>query len=285
MIAYHALHSFAEVGVRRTFEILEPCIRQAGELALAMQPLVGQRGTELDKGGDRFGTALTDTDLLIEDRLGADILRLFKDLSFHGEEHAGDRVSRYVPQDRPFILTLDPINSTATYRDGSTHFEIIMTICDRKWNMLGALAYLPASDTIFIGRNLGGGKEAYHKTKGCPGDLYIRESTAPNIVYLSAAFTDKADIVRRAGYEAVFPWRDYDGQPDWPYASCDILKKRCRGILQMDAQVIDSKAFGFIGQCANGIWEEGSFVPEKLKYSYGLSASDKRTADLLRSLL
>jgi fructose-1,6-bisphosphatase/inositol monophosphatase family enzyme len=290
MRQFEAPFQIGKLGIHAALLRLMPYVRQAGRIAFALQPAIRASTNLTEKGGSRFGSALTDADLIIEDRFGGDLLTLFSDASFCGEERAQDRISRYVPGDQPYIVTLDPVNGTLYYRDGLPLFETIVTICDREWNILGAVAYRPAFEALGLPQ-LGdlffasGERGAY--SNGVQGEEGLKLDThdAPKVVYLDEAYSHKEDLVRRAGYTPVFPWRDYAGQPDWPYASCDVLTGECRGILNPNAQLIDSAAFGFIAKRAGGIWEAGTFDPETLRYSYGLSASDPHTAELLRSLL
>lgn len=283
-------YRIADIGVAQALYALVPYVRSAGRLAAALQPAIATRADKTEKGGSPFASALTDADLLIEDRLGSDLFMLFSDASFHGEEHSNDRISRYIPDDRHFVITLDPINGTLYYRDCLPQYETIITVCDRAWNMVGAIVYRPALDEIFLGYDWNGqcrATRSVYQGETCilTEELSIPNIDAPKVVYLDRHYSDAEDLVRRAGYTPIFPWRDYAGQKDWPHASCNLLSGRCRGILQPRAPLIDSKAFGFIAECAGGIWKAGPLDTSTLLYDYGLSATNEDAAAVLKSLL
>lgn len=283
----------ADIGVEAALRKLLPFVRSAGRLAHRLQPQIKAMGRG-EKGGSFFASALTAADLLLEDRLGGDILGLFRDARFYGEEHQIDQISRFFPDDAPFIITLDPINGTAYYRDGLPQYEEIVTICDHNWEMMGSLVYLPAEDRGYIAYldrfetphvqrfGVSGGRQPQAEFAFTP---YRLPTDSARAVYLDEAYSVRAHIVEAAGYEAIFPWRDYRGQPDWKHASSGILTGLCRGILNPNAQIIDAEAFGFIAAAAGGHWEAGVLDRETKRYEYGLSATDLEVTELLRRVM
>lgn len=278
----------ADIGIMPALQLLlDRSIRRAGLLARALQPSLGQAPQPSQKGGSRFVNALTDVDILIQDQVGADILTLFRDASFFGEEYESDRISRYIPKDRPYIITLDPINSTLYYRYQLPIYEIIVTICRPDWTLCGALLYRPAFTQAFIASCVHDMPRALRIEEALRSEVFAfsPHTSRSRNVYLDAVYAPKAELVRAAGFEPIFPWRDFKGETDWDYASCDILLGRCRGVLNPGAQLIDAAATGFIAACAGGVWEAGPFDPLTKKYTYGLSASDEQAAAVLRQLL
>lgn len=277
--------TIAAMGIEKALELMLPHVRRAGQTAQRLQGQIKALDRR-EKGGSFFASAITDADVLLQDILGSAILNQFSDATFYGEEQ--DHISIYFPKEAPYRITLDPINGTAYYRDGLPQYEIILTICDAEWTMLGALIWRPAYDEGFLGFvDAEGEREAVHipvlseALEFGAYPLRLAFESAPKRVYLDAAYAHKADLVRAAGYEPIFPWRDYASQPDWPHASCDVLLGTCRGILNPRAQIIDAAAFGFIVECAGGFWLAGALDPETKRYRYGLSAIDPETAELL----
>ncbi len=285
-----------QIGIKAALAALLPCIREAGLLARTLQPFMSEADTGLDKGGSQFASALTDADLLVEGKLGGDILLRFADASFYGEEYKQDRVSKYIKDGKPYLVTLDPINGTLYYKYGLPTYEVIVTICDDACRMLGALIYRPMYDDTFLGWKdpRDGSDAAYHVTfreRGLPTpllpkvDRLVLKHTGERVVLLGRDYSDQAETVRAAGYTPIFPWRDFNGQKDWKYASESLLTGASVGRLGAGAQLIDAGAFGFLMERAGGIYEPGPFDSEQKTFAHGLMAADEETARLLRALL
>lgn len=290
------------IGVQQAINRLKPYVRQAGRLALRLQPQISEQKDLQEKGGSRQASAITDADFLVQDRIGSDVAVLFSDASFYGEERTGDRISRYLPNDRPYIITCDPVNGTLQYRDGLPHFEVILTICSRDWEILGTMIYVPAMDLLFSAfpprspnalmatRERWNPRSNDHGSSVCVEFKFssFKSAKHTNIVYLGTDFTENdADTLRRAGYEPVFANRHYTGQADWPHTSLNILKMMspCVGAIKRNAQLIDNGALGFTVAKAGGFWQHGKFDPTTLKYEYSAMARDQKTLKLLMSLL
>ncbi len=295
-----------DLGIRAALLALLPSIREAGLLARRLQPFMSPSDARLSKEGSAFASALTDADLMVEDRIGQDVWLRLSDASFYGEERPtekkerqgepSDRISRYIPDGRPYIVTLDPINGTLYYKSGMTTYEVIVTICDEDWRMLGALVYRPMYDDVFLGWKdpRDGSDAAYHVTfyeRGLPTPMPPKverltlKDRGERVVLLGRDYGDQADTVRQAGYTPIYPWRDFTGQPGWNHATESLLTGGSVGRLGAGAQLIDSAAFGFLVERAGGIHEPGPFDREQKTYAHGLIAVDEATASLLRTLL
>lgn len=279
-------------GVRVAIQTLLPRVREAGQLAAALQPLIQKTDAPPQKEGEHIGhTSLTHADILLEDRLGSDVLMLFEDASFFGEEHAHDRISRFIPMDHPFIITVDPINGTWMYSGGLPLYETIVTICDRDWNILGAIVYRPIFDEAFIAWNEGGSAQTQHVHWNdmvvTVQDVDLSKRDVPARLHLDRAWHPHESLLRNAGCELVDIWSDYAGQMDWPYSQADVLLGKCRAMAWKGrwSTFIDAAVFCFVVECAKGVWRRGSLDREKLVYSYTIAATDVATADLLEGLI
>ena len=288
--------SIGSIGVEAAMRRLLPCLRRAGRIAVTLQPLLAHDVQE-EKGGTLFASALTAADLLIENQFGADVLQLFSDVGFYGEEFDRDLISSFFPKEADFYITLDPINSTAYFRDGLPQYEVLMSICDRRWRMLGAIAYLPAQDEAYIAY-VSRGRPHASVTKFYPRSLEDVTTTSrvltltpinsaqSKLVYLDAKYSAQESLVRDWGYMPVFPWRDYrrEHASTWVHASHAVLTSQCCGIMNPHAQLIDAGVFGFIARCAGGFWDVGTFDAQTMRYAYGLSAADAKTHELLHEV-
>ena len=281
-----------EVGIQAALRALLPKVRDAGQLAARLQPLIANvRGPEQKEADHVARALLTHADLLLEDRLGSDVLMLFEDASFHGEEHASDRISQFIPSDCPYVITLDPINGTWQYTYGLPHYETILTICDRNWKFLGAIVYRPAFDEAFVAWSENGRAQAEHirwqAAEPSVQRYNIRDINAPRALHLDIAWQQHKEKFRDANYTLVDIWTDFAGQADWPHSQADVLLGKCRAMVWKApwSLHIDAAVFGFITECAGGVWRRGDLDRETLTYSYSIAAADEATADLLERLI
>ncbi len=284
-----------DIGIARALEEIMPHVREAGQLALKLQPRIKEVAAPKQKRtGSPFADALTAVDVLVEDRIGTAVLQLFADVGFFGEEHAADQISRFFPKGAPFIATLDPVNGTRWYQDGLPHFEIILMICNRAYEVLGTIIYLPATDVAYVSYvDMFTTRRCQHvifdDTPGRPlrtiGCDYVLPKTAPKLLYLDAAYAPHEGIARAAGYDVVYPWRDYAGQKDWAYASHGVLTGLCLGIMNPRASLIDSGAFAFAVDCAGGRSHSADLDRETKRYAYMLSAANLEASNVMGEIL
>ena len=287
--------AIGEVGIPVAIERLLPSVVAAGRLARALQPAIHAQEDRQEKGGSRFASALTDVDLLIEDRLGADILLLFSDASFAGEEAESDRVSRYLSAGRKYLITLDPVNGTLFYRDGLPLYEVIVTICEgNTGNIRGVIIYVPEKEEMFV---------AYYQREDSKiAFRYTFSRTAPlryesrrlacepsggqkGCIYYAADHARHQAELERLGYQVVFPLRDYTGRKDWPHHVHNLLLGDCVGLFRHRSQLIDTGAFGFVLACAGGYVSRGEYDPATMTFAHHVAAADKETFDVLMGLL
>ncbi|MFO0764811.1 MAG: inositol monophosphatase family protein, partial [Patescibacteria group bacterium] len=224
-----------DIGTKAAISTLLPRIRDAGRIAAMLQPVIHTVAGPRQKQETLVGKdALTHADLLLEDRIGSDVFTTFSDASFYGEEHENDRISRFVGQQHPFIITADPINGTMQYRDGLPHYETIITICDREWRMLGAIVYRPAFDDAFIAWqdtvDVGARRITWHGEKTQASVLKLGSPAIFNTLHLDTSHLSYRELIENAGYAYVDIWGGYSAQADWPYSQADVLLGMCRGM-------------------------------------------------------
>lgn len=274
----------------------------AAEVVRAMQPRV-MESPNIEKGGASVGSALTLVDLMIEDRLGCDIATRFDDVSFWGEERARDHVSALIPDGQPYIATLDPVDGTLLYRNGFHRYQIILTLNTADGEMLGCLICRPATEEAYIGvRHRDGRYQAFHWERahhGAPAATYIRKeirraNSHARIILLGEEDADKAEAVRAAGYEPVFPWTDRYHQEllsqkgAAPHESFGVVRGECAGFLQRGSAGmlhIDSVAIGFLVRCLGGYQSLGARDHKRWTYAYHACAADEEAESLLASLI
>ncbi len=274
----------------------------AAEVVKAMQPRVMKSPT-IEKGGASVTSALTLVDLMIEDRLGCDIATRFDDVSFWGEERASDHVSALIPDGQPYIATIDPVDGTLLYRNGSDRYQIILTLNTADGEMLGCLICRPVTEEAYIGvRHANGRYQAFHWKRahhGAPAPTYTCKEircvdSHARIILLGEEDTDKAEKVRAAGYEPVFPWSDRyhreiaSKQGVSPHESFGIVRGEIVGFLQRGSAGmlhIDSVAIGFLARCLGGYQSLGARNHERWTYTHHACAADKEAENLLASLI
>lgn len=281
----------ADIGAKAAIAALLPRIREAGRIASMLQPIIHTVAEPKQKQEMLVGKdTLTHADILLEDRIGSDVFATFRDASFYGEEHENDRISRFVGNQHPFIITADPINGTMQYRDGLPHYETIITICNREWRMLGAIVYRPAFDDAFIAwqddDDVGARRMTWYGEKAEVTVLKLGLPAIFNTLHLDTSHLLHREHIENAGYRFVDIWGGYSAQADWPYSQADVLLGMCRGMRWFApwALLIDAAAFGFITECAGGVWRRGQLDHSTLVYSYSIAANDHATADLLEQI-
>jgi myo-inositol-1(or 4)-monophosphatase len=80
-----------------------------------------------------FTAALTDADLSIQTLIEVAILGIFPNIRFYGEEYEKSRNTKYfrsieLGEQDDYLITLDPIDGTKLYLDGSDHYLIILSV-------------------------------------------------------------------------------------------------------------------------------------------------------------
>lgn len=111
---------------------LLPHLRVAAGYARHLQSKINSL-PDKDAGNNVFTAALTDADLSIQTTIEVAILGTFPHMRFYGEEYEKSRNTKYFrsiklgAQD-DYLITLDPIDGTKLYLDGSDNYLIILSI-------------------------------------------------------------------------------------------------------------------------------------------------------------
>jgi myo-inositol-1(or 4)-monophosphatase len=111
---------------------LLPYLRVAAGYARHLQTKI--KSLPDQKAGDNvFTAALTDADLSIQTLIEVAILGTFPNMRFYGEEYEKSRNTKYfrsieLGEQDDYLITLDPIDGTKLYLDGSDHYLIILSV-------------------------------------------------------------------------------------------------------------------------------------------------------------
>ena len=111
---------------------LYPQLRVAAGYARHLQAKIGSL-PDKEANGNVFTAALTDADLSIQTAIEVAILGTFPNLRFYGEEYAQSRNTKYfrsieLGEQDDYLITLDPIDGTKLYMDGSDNYLIILCV-------------------------------------------------------------------------------------------------------------------------------------------------------------
>ncbi|MEK7658284.1 MAG: inositol monophosphatase family protein [Patescibacteria group bacterium] len=246
--------SVKNIGLERAIRFLLPHFVTAGDLAKGIQQSIinGDKISQpTQKSGDRFPSALTDADLLVESFLGIHLYTMFDDIVFEGEEKENDRISAYFPKQAEYWVTLDPINGTVFFQDGLPFFEIILTIC-HNWRIGASVVYMPHEEVFYIGIT---GNGAFKTTadavaRGIPWEQF-RLGNNPQHVATYQADKETLQNLQSAGFRAV-GIDQYDGSSGWRYHHHGLLTGGICGFVKKRAKLIDWGAFAHIVSLAGG---------------------------------
>jgi fructose-1,6-bisphosphatase/inositol monophosphatase family enzyme len=120
----------------------------AGDYALAIQPqLSGERGKD---GHNAWVSALTDADLSVQNFIEVVTLARFPGVRFFGEEHRHSLNQKYFPAEADISVHLDPINGTFLYKSRRPHWDILVSIAERR-RLMAAISYVPSSGRFYVG--------------------------------------------------------------------------------------------------------------------------------------
>ena len=111
---------------------LYPHLRVAAGYARHLQSKINSL-PDKDAGDNVFTAALTDADLSIQTLIEVAILGTFPQMRFYGEEYEKSRNTKYfrsleLGKQDDYLITLDPIDGTKLYLDGSDNYLIILSI-------------------------------------------------------------------------------------------------------------------------------------------------------------
>ncbi len=122
----------AKPSPREIITALLPYLRVAAGYARHLQAKI-QSLPDKDAGNNVFSAALTDADLSIQTLVEVALLGTFPELRFFGEEYEKSRNTKYfrsieLGEQGDYLVTLDPIDGTKLYMDGSDNYLIILCI-------------------------------------------------------------------------------------------------------------------------------------------------------------
>lgn len=111
---------------------LLPHLRVAAGYARHLQSKINSL-PDKEAGDNVFTAALTDADLSIQTLIEVAILGTFPNIRFYGEEYEKSRNTKYfrsieLGEQDDYLITLDPIDGTKLYLDGSDNYLIILSV-------------------------------------------------------------------------------------------------------------------------------------------------------------
>lgn len=233
------MHSIEQIGIFAAMKLLLPTVHLAGKAArLIQKEIMNGTGTHLVKDlGNPFADALTDADLLVEDMIGSAIATLFDDASFYGEEEKMDRISKYIPQGKKYLITLDPINGTRYFKNGLSCYELILTFCSDQ-SIKGVMIYFPHTEQmIFVEDGI--------PILSSQGDPFKTVISKKPIILLGAPFVHARAELEEQGYAVVMPMLDYHDSGAWDICPAGILDGRIAGMALGSSQLIDNVAIAY----------------------------------------
>ena len=271
----------AEIGIREAIKRLLPHIVRAGVNACDIQDAIKKK-----KLGNDFANALTEADLLVENMLGGMVNALFSDASFYGEEQKKDLVSYYIPDGRPFLVTLDPVNGTKYFEDGRDCFEIIMTICDES-GIRASIVYLPRRELFYYSCD----KDVYTITgasaiAGRVPYTYQQPSGYHPIILIEKELEQFRPTFVAQSFGAIYtPNYDYDKNGIWDYCPARLFDGSISAYVTTDAQLIDNVAIVHLFGLAGGhVRIEGLDMKTKLA-KLVVAANDPRLLEDLNAVI
>lgn len=276
-------------GIRQTLTHLLPRIVVGGRIANTIQDAIREKllaDLSPKAALGRFGAAITDADILVENLIGRFIASTFEDASFDGEEYERDGISKEIPKGRPYTITLDPVNGTKYFADGLPIYDVILTI-RRANEYLGAIVYLPRSERAYIGI---AGEGAFTTTataiaSHAPWEVFHLSTPTNAFVLTHRPEPGELDTLRAAGFVPIDQEAEYDGSPDWPFTSHGVLTGSIVALVKHHAHLIDWGAIGFIAALAGGGYMDTGFRPETGRADFMIVAADPRTFDRITHAL
>ncbi|VEP11780.1 Inositol monophosphatase/fructose-1,6-bisphosphatase family protein [Hyella patelloides LEGE 07179] len=117
---------------REIITALLPHLRVAAGYARHLQSQINSL-PDKDAGDNLFTAALTDADISIQTLIEVAILGTFPNMRFYGEEYEKSHNTKYfrsieLGEQDDYLITLDPIDGTKLYLDGSDNYLIILSV-------------------------------------------------------------------------------------------------------------------------------------------------------------
>lgn len=248
---------------RELFTTLLPQLRIAANYAREIQSRIVAQ-PEKGTSDNFFSTALTDADLSVQTFIEVSLLSQFPQVRFYGEEHAQSYNTKYFrgitlgEEPGDYLITLDPIDGTRWYMDGTDNYQIVLTVLDQD-DYLGVLIVSPATQDYFC--TLRG--------EGCRWGTLATDLDSLTPVTIA---TPKSGVYISWGMEAIAPHlppayqairsRDYTTQNPRPNFSRILRGDLCGAVLRA-GKWLDGAALAFSVREAGGIvtLHDGSPVP------------------------
>ena len=117
---------------REIIAAVYPQLRVAAGYARHLQSQISSL-PDKETDGNVFTAALTDADLSIQTAIEVALLGTYPNLRFYGEEYEKSRNTKYfrsleLGKQGDYLVTLDPIDGTKLYMDGSDNYLIILAV-------------------------------------------------------------------------------------------------------------------------------------------------------------
>ncbi len=251
-----------KMGIEASIRQILPKMVEAGELAKKLQGIITAghgAGVMVKENQHRFGSVLTDADILVETVIGSFLFTTFTDATFFGEEADKDRISAYFPTTARFQITLDPVNGTLFYRDGLTIWDMILTIRENG-RFVGAVDYLPWKKTFYIGiEGLGAFTTTVDDIEHGHAWLPLIITTTSRTILTQRSSGVEVEKIERAGFTVVRLEEEYQPSPRWTLATKSILTGEVAGYVKPAGHFIDWGALAWIASQAGGAWSGPEF--------------------------
>ncbi len=275
----------ADIGLERAIIQILPHMVAGGELAKAIQKQLKIHDEQPDqKDGDRFHSALTDADILVESYIGAKLFLAYDDIKFEGEEKDSDHISPYFPETAEYVVTLDPVNGTFLFKNGLPIFDMIMTF-NRNGKLIAAIDYVPCQEKFFIAiENMG----AFTTTKTAIENnqpwVEFQLPRTTNKVFTHRTNPELTRQLNELGFE-VIDLNSYKGGLDWNYTGFSLLTGEVCAMVKPRANLIDWGAIAFIAGLAGGKCNMPTYDPTTLRTPLLLVAHDEETYEKISQLI
>lgn len=230
--------------ISRFFTLMMPHLVVAGDFALRLQDQLPQRDA---KDGNAWTSVLTDADMGVQHYIEAVVLAELGHCGFYGEEAEHSFNTKYFPRQFDYMLSLDPINGTRLYRDGTANFDIILSL-SRGGELLASMCYLPAFRVFYGADRYNEAFLASAQTMNVREPITLNNRSMSLAVYQGQAFSARLP----AEVEVFDLLKDYDADD----VRCDlnsVFTNELGGFLIIDTPLLDVGATAFILSRCGGL--------------------------------
>lgn len=234
------------LNLARLVENLLAPLTVVGDYAIGVQARIA---CHLKAGEAEYcNSVVTDADLAIQNYLEVHLLSLGGDWSLFAEEASLN--AQYFPADRPWEVSIDPINGTLLYKDGLDNFDIIVALSDAE-AVQAAIVYMPKRETFFFAIR-GRGAFSCTRRQYLGGRIWNRfrcQSGAATVLIHGDAASAEA---LGGDFATVDYVRDYRPGEPMPLQNA-ILTGELAAFIRIGAMVIDWGAVALIAAEAGGV--------------------------------